>query len=276
MEHLPRRLLPALALAACVAACGGASSPVSPSSSLPSSPYSETSFREAARITAEAATEVWRSAHAGWYERDVKSLVDSAFAQQGGGAAFAHIVAAGPHGLELHYAGDDGRLEDGELLLIDIGATSNQHCADVSRTYPVSGRFTARQAELYQLVLDAQAVAASSHVGTDSLNSIGAAVRQFLRASPLRAKDASGVEATLDTFFTHGIGHYVGREVHGGDTGFSAAAALQAGQVIALEPGVYIASEGIAVRIEDTYLAAAQGLACLSCAAPKEIHAVER
>jgi Xaa-Pro aminopeptidase len=275
-EHRPASLVLAIALAAGVAACGGGS-PAAPSATAPSNPYSEASFREAARITAAAATEVWRAARAGWSERDVKALIDTAFAQQGSGVpAFAHIVAAGAHGIELHYAGDTGVLADGELLLIDLGATSNQHCADVSRTYPVSGRFTPRQAELYRLVLDAQAVAAAARVGVDSLVSTDAAVRAFFRASRLRAADASGVDRTLDQYFVHSIGHAVGREVHGADTGFSARAPLQAGQVIALEPGLYIPSEGLAIRIEDTYLVTAQGLSCLSCAAPKDVVAVER
>jgi Xaa-Pro aminopeptidase len=266
-------LLLAIAL---LASCGG--SPTSPTPTPgPSPSYSEASFREAARITASAASEVFRRAHAGLYERDIKSIVDSVFAQLGSGPpAFSNIVAAGAHGIDIHYAGDDGLLANGELFLIDIGATSNGHCADVSRTYPVSGRFTARQRELYQLVLDVQAAASSAVTQYDSLYSMDAYARQQLRASPLRARDSTGNEQTMDTFFTHSLGHYIGREVHGLDTGFNVRDVLQAGQVLAIEPGLYIPSEGIAIRIEDTYLVGSQRLTCLSAEAPKLVEVIER
>jgi Xaa-Pro aminopeptidase len=150
------------------------------------------------------------------------------------------------------------------------------HCADVSRTYPVSRRFTARQKELYQLVLDVQAVAAGAITRVDSIYAMDANARLQLRASPLRARDSTGTERTMDTFFTHGLGHYIGREVHGSDTNFSVRDALQAGQVLAIEPGLYISSEGIAIRIEDTYLVGYQRLTCLSCEAPKLVEVIER
>ena len=268
----------ALLLALAVSAsCGGNPTSPTPAPGAPYQPYSEASFREAARITAAAASEVFRTAHAGLYERDIKATVDSVFAQLGSGPpAFSDIAAAGPHGIDIHYAGDNGLLLDGDLLLIDIGATSDQHCSDVSRTYPISHRFTVRQRELYQLVLDVQAVAAAAITQYDSIYSMDANARLQFRSSPLRARDSTGAERTMDTFFTHGIGHHIGREVHGSDTPFNVLGVLQAGQVLAIEPGLYIPSEGIAIRIEDTYLVGAQRLSCLSCDAPKLIEVVER
>ena len=259
------------------ASCGGSPASPTPSGSTTSPKYSEASFREAARITAAAATEVFRSEHAGLSERDVKAMIDGVFAQLGSGPpAFSSIVAAGPDGIDLHYPGDEGLLTDGELVLFDIGATSNEHCADVSRTYPVSRRFTPRQRGLYQLVLDVQAVAAGALTQHDSLYSMDASARQQFRASPLRARDSSGNEQTMDAFFVHSLGHYIGREVHGTDTGFGVREVLQAGQVLAIEPGLYIPSEGIAIRVEDTYLVGTQRLTCLSCDAPKHVDAIER
>jgi len=259
------------------ASCGGSPASPTPSGSATVPKYSETSFREAARITAAAATEVLRLEHAGLSERDVKAIVDGVFIQLGSGPpAFPSIVAAGANGIELHYPGDEGLLADGELVLIDIGATSHQHCADVSRTYPVSRRFTPRQRDLYQLVLDVQALAAGAATQIDSLYSMQVAARQHFRESPLRARDASGNEQTMDAFFVHSLGHYVGREVHGADTGFGVREVLQEGRVIAIEPGLYIASEGLAIRVEDTYLVGPQRLTCLSCDAPKHVDAIER
>jgi Xaa-Pro aminopeptidase len=268
-----------LAIALAGAGCGGSSSPAAPTADPPSPPrFVEASFREAARITAAAQVAVLQAAKPGVYERDIKAVIDAVYAREGGGPpAFAHIAASGPNALELHYAGDARQLAGGDLLLVDIGATSNQHCADVTRTYPVSGRFTDRQRAIYQLVLDAQTLALTrTRVGADSLASIGAAVRDFFRSSPLRAKNAAGVESTMDAFFIHGLSHYVGRDVHGADTGWDPGQPIQPDQVFVFEPGLYIASEGIGIRIEDTFLATRTGLECLSCASPKGTSEIER
>ena len=93
--------------------------------------------------------------------------------------------------------------------------------------------------------------------------------------SPLRARDENGDLRPMDTFFVHSIGHYVGKRVHGEDTGWSALEPLEAGQVLAIEPGLYIATEGIGIRIEDTYLVTDTGLECLTCGCPKEPEEIE-
>ncbi len=283
MSALRRLRLSAALLATLIlAACGGStpSSPSNPpSNDTPfDSRYSLASFREAGRITAVAGNEVLHALRPGLFERDVKQIVDGVFSREGSGApAFAHIVGAGTDALDIHYAGDSRQLGDGELLLIDIGATSNQHCSDMSRTYPASGQFTARQLELYQLVLQAQQQAASSiRVGVDTANGLTSLVRTLYRSSPLRAKDTSGVERTLDAFMVHTVSHYVGREVHGSDTGWNLSAPIQVNQVFTIEPGLYIISEGIGMRIEDTYVATSNGLECLTCAASKDPAAVQR
>ena len=272
------RAVVGLAIALAAAGCGESSSPVAPTA-VPSSPrFVEASFREAARITATAQVAVLQAARPGVFERDIKAVIDAAYAREGSGPpAFAHITASGPNALELHYAGDARQLAGGDLLLVDIGATSNQHCADVTRTYPVSGRFTDRQRAIYQLVHDAQTLALTrTRVGADSLASIGAAVRDFFRSSPLRAKNAAGIESTMDAFFIHSLSHYVGRDVHGADTGWDPSQPIQPDQVFVFEPGLYIASEGIGIRIEDTVLATRTGLECLSCASPKGTSEIER
>jgi Xaa-Pro aminopeptidase len=271
--------LPAFALVIVLVACGGRT-PTAPSDDTTSFDprYSLASFREAGRITAAAGNEVLRTLRAGQFERDVKSVIDGVFSHEGSGApAFPHIVASGPNALELHYEGDSRQIGDGEMLLIDIGATSSAHCSDMSRTYPASGRFSARQLELYQLVLQGQQQAAANvRVGVVTLSGLTQVVRDFYRASPLRARDASGVDATLDRFLTHSVSHFVGREVHGGDTGWSTNSPIQVNQVFTIEPGVYIASESIGIRIEDTYVVTTRGMECLTCAATKDAGSVQR
>jgi len=273
LERGVQRLV-AVAMVLGLAACGG--SPTAPGTTpapttaavlIPG--FSAQSFREAGRITSVAAGEIRSAVRAGMLERDLKALVDAVFSREHGGPpAFDHIVAAGANALSLHYAGDAGELRDGDLLLIDIGATSDGHCSDLSRTFSVSPRFTPRQLELYQLVVDAGSMAgAGAQIGVESLAEMDARIRAFFRASPLRAKDANGLEQTMDRFFIHSAVHFVGRQVHGGDTGWSSAEPLVAGRVFAIEPGLYIPSEGIGIRVEDTYLSTPTGLECLTCAA---------
>lgn len=260
-----------------LAACGGGgASPAQPShssteSAVASFGYSEASFRDAARITAAAQVEVGRTVRAGLYERDIKTTIDRVFSSYGSGpVAFPHIVGSGPNALDLHYEGDGRQLQDGDFVVVDIGATSNAHCADLTRTYIVSGQMTSRQRAIYDLVLQSlRDVAPTLRVGVDSIATADEWVRAAFRWSPLRAKNAAGVEQTLDRFFVHLVGHYVGRQIHGQDTPWNWKAPIQVGQVLALEPGVYIPSEGIGVRIEDTFLVTPSGLECLTCAAPK-------
>jgi Xaa-Pro aminopeptidase len=260
---------------ALLAACGGESGP-QPPSGPPS--FDPASFREAARITGLAELEVLLTVRAGLLERDVKATIDDVFRREDVTLlAFPHIVASGPNALELHYAGDARQLQDGDLLLADIGATYDGHCADLTRTYPVSGRYTPRQRELYELVLEVQREAAArARPGVDSLTSIHLWARQALQDSPLRALDGGGTEQTMDRFFTHFIGHYLGRSVHGEDTGWSTTLPLEPGQVLTLEPGLYVASEGIGIRIEDDYLVTASGVESLSPEAPKDVAEIER
>lgn len=262
-----------MALALAAASCGEdpATAP-SPPGSDPAAAY-----REAARVTSAGLLASMRDAQAGESERAVKGIIDQAFAREGGDSlAFPHIVAAGAHAGELHYFGDDGVLQDGELLLVDIGAKSEGICSDATRTFPVGPAFAPRQEELYGAVLDVyRQVTASVRPGIDSLRDLDARARTLFRESPLRARTPEGIERTLDAFFVHYLGHYVGRSVHGEDTGWNPALPFQPGQVVAIEPGLYIASEGIGIRVEDTFLVTAEGLECLTCACPKTIAEVE-
>ncbi len=243
----------------------------------PSSPYQPAIYREAGRITAAGLRAAMSEALAGQTELGVKGIVDTAFAREGcTEPAFEHIVAAGSHAVDLHYFGDDGVLQSGELLLVDIGATSEEICSDATRTFPVGPVFTARQRELYDLALSVhRQVTAGVRPGTDSLRDLDSLATALFASSPLRARTESGIERTMDVFFTHFLGHFVGKSVHGEDVPWFASNPFEAGQVVAIEPGLYIASEGIGIRVEDTFLVTSEGLECLTCGCPKEPAEVE-
>jgi Xaa-Pro aminopeptidase len=248
-------------------ACGG-EGPSGPDPTPPPVPLTrEQAVREAVRITAAAHLEVMRRARPGMTEGDVKALIDQVFQQEGAeGLAFEHIVATGANAVQAHYFGNDGVLTDGDLLVVDIGATKDGWASDLTRTIPVSGTFSSRQRELYGLALEAQGMAARrARTAVDSLRDMQGWVIELYQDSPLRARAPDGSLQTLDTFNPYRLGHYLGRRVHGEDTGWDWRAPLAEDQALTIEPGMYLASEEIGLRVEDDYWVGPVGLECLSC-----------
>lgn len=184
------------------------------------------------------------------------------------GWAFPPIVGAGRAGCTLHYDANAGVLADGELVVVDIGARYGYYCGDLTRTFPVDGRFSRRQRELYDAVLAAHGAAVSTLRPGSTVAEARRAAFSSLEASPLRG-DGS---ATLGQFFIHGIGHPLGLDTHdvGGEAGD-----LEPGMVLTIEPGVYLPEEGVGIRIEDDYLITASGCECLSEDLPRKAEQVE-
>lgn len=247
--------------------------PIIDVSSNPNGKY----HRKAAEITGKAQLNVIFRAQAGMIEGDIQTIIDSVFNANGSsGLAFPHITGSGPNSLILHYTGKNRKLQDGDVLLVDIGAKYNGYCGDITRTYPVSGKFTPRQREIYQLVLDAQkAAAAEMKPNKQSLKEMTTFVKGFFRKSPLRAKDENGVERTMDYFFIHGLSHYIGKKVHGEDLGFSTSEPVKPGRIFSIEPGIYIKSEGFGVRLEDDFLMTSKGAVNIFPNTPIEIDQIE-
>jgi len=181
--------------------------------------------------------------------------------------AFPSIVASGKNGTVLHYHQNSGMLKNGDLLLVDIGAEFNNYCADLTRTYPVSGSFTKRQKELYEIVLATQTYIASLAKPGIWLKNKDK-VDQSLHHLAVKFLAKHG----YDTYFPHGIGHFLGLDVH--DVG-DYRIPLQEGDVITIEPGIYIPEEGIGIRIEDNYWITKDGAVCLSENLPKEVEDIE-
>ena len=214
-------------------------------------------------ITGEAEHRVAHALKPGLFEFQLEGKILGTFAEFGAfRPGFKSIVGSGPNACIPHYFSNTRRIESGDLVVVDIGAEYLNYTADITRTFPASGKFTPRQRELYQLVLDAQAHAASKfETGKTRLGEMDAWARDFIRNSPLRAKDQSGAEQTMDRFFIHGLGHYLGMDVH--DVG-NAGLPMQPGEVFTIEPGLYIPSEKIGIRIEDDYLVTPTGLKKMS------------
>ncbi len=219
-------------------------------------------------ITMNAHEAVAHAIEVGKKEQEIHAFIEFVFAESGAVAAFPPIVASGKNSLVLHYTQYSGILNKEELVLIDIGARYNYYCADISRTYPASGTFTKRQRELYDIVLETQefitSVAApgywlfNKNVPDKSLHHLA---RQFLE------------ERGYKNYFNHGIGHFLGLDVH--DVG-SYTEPLEEGDVITLEPGIYIPEENIGIRIEDNYWVVPEGVICLSEELFKQPSEIER
>lgn len=181
--------------------------------------------------------------------------------------AFPSIVASGKNGTVLHYNQNTGKLKNGDLVVVDIGAEINNYCADLTRTYPVSGTFTKRQKELYNIVLETQEhIASLAKPGMWLKNKDKADKSLHHLAVQFLAKRG------YDKYFPHGIGHFLGLDVHDvGDYNDP----LQEGDVITIEPGIYIPQESIGIRIEDNYWITKDGATCLSEHLPKEAQDIE-
>ena len=183
-------------------------------------------------------------------EREVSALMQYEWGKRGcERPAYAPIVGSGLNSTVLHYSEDSGTMQSGELVVIDAAGEYSMYASDITRTLPVSGKFTARQREIYDIVLGAQQAAAAafrsgkSHLKRDQPDSLHDVAYNYINT---HGKDFHG--EALGKYFIHGLGHYVGLNVH--DTG-DYDVPLGPGTVFTLEPGIYIPEEKLGVRIED-------------------------
>lgn len=201
-------------------------------------------------------------------EGEVQATVDYVFIASAAKNAFPTIAGSAKNSTVLHYTENNEELEKGTLIVVDCGAMSYHYCADITRTYPVGGKFSDRQKELYQMVLDCQQYIAdlakpgmwlkNNEKPEESLHHL--AVEFFKKKG-------------MDKYFLHGIGHYLGLDTH--DVG-DYTKPLEEGNVITIEPGLYVAEEGNGIRIEDNYWIVKEGAVCLSEAIPKSIVEIEQ
>ncbi len=213
-------------------------------------------MRQAIAITAKAQNAAQRAMKPGVSEAAVKAVLEAVMIEHGSVPAFPSIVATGSNATVLHYTGSAGVLGKNDLVVIDIGASHEQYAADITRTYAVSEVRSPRQDELYQRVLAVQQeIAALAKPGMWLRNSSHPEQSLHHRAVALFKKHG------LDQYFVHGIGHYLGLDVH--DVG-SYEEPLMPGDVITIEPGLYVRQEAIGIRIEDNYLITEHGNECLS------------
>ena len=225
------------------------------------SPAEVECIREAGRITAQGFAAAMKGIRPGMNEFDLQETVEHAYRTNGARElAFRTIAGGGFNATVLHYHGNDQALADGELVVLDSGAKHCGYSADVTRTLPVNGRFSPRQRELYEIVLRAQLAAIAAVRPGATLAEIDAAGRKVI------------ADAGLGDAFIHGMGHHLGLETHDS----TPAGGLEVGSVITIEPGVYLPSERIGIRIEDDVAVTEGGHEVLTAGIPKTVADVER
>jgi Xaa-Pro aminopeptidase len=250
-------------------------------------------MQRAADIAAEAHCEAMKAARPGMKEYEVEALIEQIFRRRGAAApAYNSIIGAGANATVLHYINNDGELREGELLLIDAGAEYGGYASDITRTFPINGRFTKAQREIYDLVLETQMSCVEMvrpGVTHDELknHSIELLTEGMVRLGLLKGKtDELIKEEKYKQFYMHGLGHLLGIDVH--DVGRyyydKESRALEPGMVMTVEPGLYIAPHtkdipeqylGLGIRIEDDVLVTQNGPRVLTSKVPKQPEEIE-
>lgn len=230
-------------------------------------------LREAIALTDKGLRRILATLAPGQMEYQVQAEFEYAIRWHGAqGTSFATIAGSGINGCMLHYDTNHCRMEDGKLLLLDLGAKTKGYCADITRTYPVGGVYTPRQKQIYDIVLAANlAVTAAARPGMklSELNDIcKAKLAEGLMAI---GKIASADE--IGTYYMHNVSHHLGLDTH--DATDHSETLLAPGMVITNEPGLYIDEEEIGIRIEDDLLITQDGCEVLSCDVPRTTEEIE-
>lgn len=250
-------------------------------------------MRRAAKISVEAHKQAMQVTRPGMMEYEIEAALLHQFYRHGSRApAYSSIVAGGANACVLHYVENNQRLHDGELLLIDAGCELECYASDITRTFPVNGRFSAAQRDIYELVLAAQQAAIDNvrpgcHWNEPHEAALDVLIRGFIDFGLCKGSPESVLESgDYRRFYMHRTGHWLGLDVH--DAGEYKQAdgnwrTLQPGMTLTVEPGCYIrpaddvpkAFWNIGVRIEDDALVTAQGCELLTADAPKTVAEIE-
>jgi Xaa-Pro aminopeptidase len=231
-------------------------------------------IREAVKLSDEAQMEAMKMLRPGLWEYQVAAKMVETHAIGGSEAeAYAPIVGAGPNSTALHYDKLGRRVEDGDIVVLDVGAQYSGYASDITRTLPANGKFTPRQREIYEIVLAAQNAAIDAvkpgmdmcHKGDKSVYKIA---YDYINS---HGKDRQG--KPLGQYFAHGLGHNIGLNVH--DPG-DLCRPMAPGMVVTVEPGIYIPEENLGVRIEDDVLVTDTGHEVLSEKLPRSVSEIEK
>jgi Xaa-Pro aminopeptidase len=227
-------------------------------------------LRRAVEISAQGHLAAIRAARPGEFEYELEATAEYTFRRLGAERlAYPSIVGSGPNGATLHYDKNTRQIEPGELVVLDMGAEFGYYAADLTRTIPISGRFSERQRQLYLLVLGAQQAALDSVRPGTTLARLDRIARLYLKS---HSGDLCGDDG-CEQYFIHGLSHYLGMDVH--DVA-APQIPLAPGMVFTVEPGIYLPAEKLGIRIEDDVLVTPSGYELLSRGLPRAPEEIER
>ena len=250
-------------------------------------------MRKAAKISAEAHCRAMRAAKPGLNEYQLQAEIEHTFAMEGASfPAYTSIVGGGDNACILHYVENNQPLNDGDLVLIDAGCEYQHYAADITRTFPVNGRFSPEQKAIYELVLKAQlagieAARAGNHWDAPHQATVEVITAGLVKLGLLKGSVKKLIAAgAYSEFYMHRAGHWLGIDVHDvGDYKVDGEwRLLEPGMVMTIEPGIYIAPDhkkvakkwrGIGVRIEDDVAITRKGTEVLTAAVPKTVAEIE-
>lgn len=222
------------------------------------------SIRKAVEITGESLTYMVQNCHSGMREYEWQAAFEYNLRRQGCSTSFPSIVASGKNAVYLHYEKNNAIVQEGELFLFDVGAYYNHYSSDISRTYPVGGKFTARQREIYELVYDATRLVLEYMKPYRPYGDHVKALQDFFGKYiiPMHIVDTEPEKERFLYMLSRGCCHHLGLEAH--DAYAANDDILLPGMVFTNEPGVYLRKEGIGVRIEEDLLITESGNELLS------------
>ena len=236
-------------------------------------PYELEKMRKAMDITRMGVEAMMANARPGMMEYEIEAHFDFTLMQHGAREkAFQTIAAAGERGTILHYTKNNGKTKDGDLLLVDCGAQVDWYNGDISRTFPVNGKFTERQKLVYNIVLEGQQKVIDAIRPGQPFSRLN----EILKEHYLEALKEIGLVKTMADvakYYYHGVSHYLGAETH--DIGRYTERVLQPGMVLTVEPGLYIEEWGIGIRIEDDALVTEDGCEIMTKDMIKTVEEIE-
>ena len=218
--------------------------------------------------------EMMKSVKPGMYEYQLEAILDFVSKDQGAmQLGFKPIIGTGKNGLEPHYMENNAKINEGDLIVIDIGAEYNMYTADITRTIPASGKFTETQKKFYNIVLKSQLAAIEAvKPGADFMEPYNVSFKIIQEELEKIGFIDKGDRMAVRRYMKHTISHFLGLDVH--DVG-NTRQPLKPGMVLTIEPGLYIPEHNFGIRIEDDVLVTETGFKVLSNA-PKEINEIEK
>ena len=236
------------------------------------SPEEHAELQKAVDYAGEALEHVMKVLKPGMFEYQVASHYQHILTMKNSRPRFRSVIAGAHNALILHYNAYNYQLKDGDLLLMDLGAYCGWYVSDVTRTYPVNGKFTPRQKELYNIVLEANEVVMAEMKDGSSEKRMNEACKKFY-AKALKAIKLIENDEDVSKYLYHGVGHPLGLDLH--DLAIMPDKPLKENSVYTVEPGLYIAEEGLGIRIEDNVIIGKSGCVNLSKNLIKTVNDIE-